>query len=101
MKNELCGEIKDLVQVINKMNKKELEEVDGLVNNIIKYKHEDENLMSHVYDRMLSIEFIDEKNLKRTYYKLLKYTKKFNKELADDYEKFFIEKFIEDDEFCL
>ena len=26
MKNELCDEIKDLVQVINKMNKKELEE---------------------------------------------------------------------------
>ena len=46
---------------------------------------------------MLSIEFIDEEQLKRPYYKLLKYAKKFNKELVDDYQKFFIEKFIEED----
>ena len=58
-------EISNLIGMIYEMNKKKLNEVAGFVNDIIKYNYNDENAMSHVFDRMLSIEFIGEKDLKK------------------------------------
>ena len=37
-------------------------------------------------------------DIKEIYYKLLNYTKKIDKELSEDYEKFFIEQFKDIDE---
>ena len=42
------------------LNKEEL--VDELVNDIIKYNYNDENTISYAFDRMLSIEFVYEKD---------------------------------------
>ena len=42
---------------------------------------------------MLSLEFIEEEDLKVIYFKLLNYSKKINEELSDDYKKFYFEKF--------
>ena len=41
------------------------------------------------------LEFLD---IKEIYYKILNYTKKIDKELSEDYEKFFIEQFKDIDE---
>ena len=88
----------NLIEIISDMNVRELSDVNELVDEIVKYKYQDEHSISCVFDRMLSIEFIDEDNLKKPYYKLLKYARKIDKALADDYEKFFIEKFMDDEE---
>ena len=41
---------------------------------------------------------ISEDDIKGIYYKLLNYTKKFNKELSEDYEQIFIEHFNDVDD---
>ena len=98
MLNDDNDELMNLIEIISDMNARELSDVNELVDEIVKYKYQDEHSISCVFDRMLSIEFIDEDNLKKPYYKLLKYAKKIDKDLVDDYEKFFIEKFTNDEE---
>ncbi len=98
MINDNKDALTNLIEIISDMNVRELSDVNELVDEIVKYKYQDEHSISCVFDGMLSIEFIDEDNLKKLYYKLLKYVRKIDKALADDYEKFFIEKFIDDEE---
>ncbi len=103
MKDRNYEALKEMVQIIQRMNKTEIEEIEELVDDIIKYKNKDESTISSVFDKMLSMVFVAEEDLKETYYKLVNYTKKFNKELSKDYEEFFIEQFkdIDDDELDL
>ena len=68
-----------------------------LIDEIIKFKISDENSISQVFDRMLSLEFINEEVLKELYFKLLNYTKNINKELCEDYKEIYQEKNIKDD----
>ena len=98
MMNDNKDELMNLIEIISDMNVRELSDVSELVDEIVKYKYQDEHSISCVFDRMLSIEFIDEYNLKKPYYKLLKYARKIDNDLADDYEKFFIEKFTDEEE---
>ena len=95
MENKNYDDIKKLIEVIEKINKKEIEESSDLVDDIIKYKYEDEQIISQVFDKILSIGFATEEDIKDAYYKLLNYVKKFNKELSKDYEEIFIEQFKE------
>ena len=87
-----------LFKELNKLNKREIANISDLVDEIIRYKYNDTNKIGLVFDRMLSIEFIEEDDIKEPYYKLINYAKKIDPELSKDYEKFFIEKFSEDDE---
>lgn len=96
--NDNKDALTNLIEIISDMNVRELSDVNELVDEIVKYKYQDEHSISCVFDRMLSIEFIDEDNLKEPYYKLLKYARKIDRALADDYEKFFIEKIMDDEE---
>ena len=95
---DTMDEVTKLIQIISDMSEQELTTANEIVDEIIKYKYKDEDSISQVFDRMLSIEFIDMDELKKPYYKLLKYVRKIDKDLADDYEKFFIEKFTDDEE---
>ena len=96
--NDNKDELMNLIEIISDMNVRELSDVNDLIDEIVKYKYQDEHSISCVFDRMLSIEFIDEDSLKKPYYKLLKYVRKIDKDLADDYEQFFIEKFTDEEE---
>ena len=96
--DKFFNELKELVEVINRSNRHEIDELEELVDEIVKYKYEDEKTISCVFDRMLSIEFVAEEDLKGMYYKLLKYTGKIDRELSRDYEQFFIEKFADNEE---
>lgn len=40
-----------------------------------------------MFERLLSLQFTPKERMKELYYKLLNYTKEFNKELADKYEE--------------
>lgn len=93
MEDKNYNNIKGLVEIIEQINKREIEESSELVSDIIKYKYEDEETISRVFDKMLSIGFASCEDVKNIYYKLLNYTKKFNKELSKDYEDIFIKQF--------
>lgn len=95
IKDKNIDDIKELVEVIEKINERQIWESKELVDDIIKYKYEDEETISMVFDKMLSIGFAAEYDIKQIYYNLLNYVKKFNKELSEDYEKIFIEQFQE------
>ena len=90
MMNDNKDELLNLIEIIIDMNVRELSDVNELFDEIIKYKYRDEHSISCVFDRILSIEFIDEDKLKKPYYKLLKNARKIDKDLADDYENFFL-----------
>ena len=91
-------ELIDLIKLAYKLEKIEMKESSKLVDEIIEYKIEDENIISRVFDKMLSIAFTSLDDIKEIYYKLLKYTMTFNKELSNDYEEIFIDNFKELDD---
>ena len=93
MFEKLIDDLKEMNELLKIMNKREIIEISNLVDEVIKYKIVDENTIGHVFDRMLDLEFIDEDDIKNLYFKLLNYSKKINKDLSDDYKKFFDEKF--------
>lgn len=95
MNNENFKELVDMFKIVNQMEQREIEESSQLVEDIILYQYKDERIISDVFDKMLSIAFASEEDIKYIYYKLLNYTKEFDKELAKDYEEIFIEHFTE------
>ena len=54
-------------------------------------KCESKSVVDYIFNRLLSLRVIPTENLRCSYYKLLNYTKTFDKELASKYEKLFIE----------
>lgn len=93
MFEKLIDELREINEVLKIMNKRELEVISNLVDEVIKYKITDENTIGLVFDRMLDLEFIEEENIKNLYFKLLDYSEKINKDLSYDYKKFYNEKF--------
>lgn len=93
MFEKLIDDLKEMNKVLKIMNKREIEVISKLVDEVIKYKITDENTIGHVFDRMLDLEFIEEKDIKNLYFKLLDYSEKINKDLSYDYKKFYDEKF--------
>ena len=98
MEEKANKELKELAIVLKNMEQRDIEDSAELVDSIIKYKIKDERIISGAFDKMLSIAFATEEDIKEIYYKLLNYTKKIDKELSEDYEKFFINEFKDIDE---
>lgn len=98
MEDKAYKELKELAIVLKNKEQRDIEDSAELVDSIIKYKIKDERIISGAFDKMLSIEFIAEEDIKEIYYKLLNYTKKIDDKLSEDYEKFFIEQFKDIDE---
>ncbi len=98
MNDEYYNEFVDIAKIINIIEEREIEESAELVDEIIKYRYKDEKTISMVFDKILSIGFATEEEIKDIYYKLLNYTKEFNKKLSEDYEEIFIENFKSIDE---
>ena len=67
-----------------------LEEIEETIDEIIKQNCTDINIICHTFARMLDLVFINVKDLKKTYYKLLNYARKVDKKIADDYDRYFI-----------
>ena len=92
-------EIEELINSIIYSNKIEYRNLVIFINNIINSKTTDENIISKIYDRILSLVFINDIDIKSLFYTLYNYTKTFNKQLSDDYEIIFLDYFKEDNEF--
>ena len=91
-------EYKDIVESAMYFTKIEYNDLIILIDKIINSKTKDENILSSIYDRILSLVFIGDNEIKSLFYKLNNYTKTFNKELSDDYENIFLEQFYQDNE---
>ena len=98
MEDKGLNELKHMILYISELNEKELKKLDKVVDRVITWKIQDEQTISMVFDQLLSIMFVNLDELKSIYYKLLNYTKTFNVELSTDYEEFFIEYLLEQEE---
>ena len=96
MKDTSLKELKDMIIYVAELNKKELIKYTKIVNEIIESNITDEDIISRVFDQLLSLVFVDELLLKELYYKLLNYTKVFNEELSTDYEEIYKEQYEEE-----
>ena len=85
MKSE--KELNDAFKALIELSDKEIEEVKNIIDEIIEYKIQDEETISHLFDRILSIVFIEDNEKREIFYKLSNYTRKFNKDLANDYDE--------------
>ena len=93
MKDETYEKTKELSHTIVDFTANEIISLTDEIDKIINTKCENEKVISYVFDRILSIIFLPKEDLESLYYRLLNYTKEFNKELSSDYEKIFIEHF--------
>jgi predicted transcriptional regulator len=78
---------KELNDVFKALSDNEIEEIKDIIVEIIEYKIQDEEVISHLFDRVLSIVFIEDDKKREIFHKLSSYTREFNKELADDYDE--------------
>ena len=85
MKSE--KELNNAFKALIELSDKEIEEVKNIIDEIIEYKIQDEETISHLFDRILSIVFIEDNKKREIFYKLSNYTRKFNKDLANDYDE--------------
>ena len=76
MEDKTFEGIKELAIALKNMGQRDIEESAELVDDIIKYKIKAERTISETFDKMLSIPFAAEEEIKGIYYKLLNYAKK-------------------------
>lgn len=95
MEDKDLNELKQLILYASELNKNELKKLSKVVDRLIAWKIEDEQTISMVFDQLNSLLFVDENELKKTYYKLLNYTKTFDEELSNDYEEIYLEQMME------
>lgn len=87
---------KDNVNYILELNEQELKRLSKLVNEVINNRIKDEELLSNLFDYLLSLLFIDESKLRVVYYKLVNYVNTFNTNLAEIYDEFYKQDFMEE-----
>ena len=87
---------KDNVNYILELNEQELKRLSKLVNEVINNRIKDEELLSNLFDYLLSLLFIDESKLRVVYYKLVNYVNTFNTDLAEIYDEFYKQDFMEE-----
>ena len=89
----MSKKIENLINQINDLNNIELNNIKKDVNYIIQNKVKDIFVIESIFDRMLSLTFIDDTILRSIYFRFLNYYKNINFECANEYEKFFIEQY--------
>ena len=80
-------EIKNALLKLSELSERQLEDLSDDIDDIIKYKIEDERTISEVFDSILSIEFIEDDIKREFFHKLSNYCRNFDKKLADDYDE--------------
>ena len=98
MTDKIFNEIKGYVEKLNELQKVEFHIVKNKINNIIKNKVKDSNLISHTFDELLDLVWFYGDGVYNLYYKFLAYYRRIDKEAADDYERFYLEILDEDEE---
>ena len=100
MKEPVYKELSELFKQASINSERELKRLSNIVDDVIRNNIRNEKIISEIFDSILSLEFIDEENKSKTFYKLSNYCKTFDSSLADDYDKIF-EEFMDEDELSL
>lgn len=79
--------VDELAQIIFRLTLSEYTALDNEIDKIIDEKIKYKGIIIYMFKRLLSLQFTPKERMKELYYKLLNYTKEFNKELADKYEE--------------
>lgn len=79
--------VDELAQIIFRLTLSEYTVLDNEIDKIIDEKIKYKGIIIYMFERLLSLQFTPKERMKELYYKLLNYTKEFNKELADKYEE--------------
>ena len=98
MTDKIFSEIKGYAEQLNELQMVEFHIVKNKINNIMKNKIKDSNLISHTFDELLDLAWFYGDGVYNLYYKFLAYYRKIDKEAADDYERFYLEILDEDEE---
>ena len=96
----MAKELLELFKQVSIISENELKRLDNIVLDIIKNNIKNERVISEVFDSILSLEFVNEKNKSKIFYKLSSYCRTFDSSLADDYDKIF-EEFMNEDKLSL
>ena len=91
------NDLMKIFHTVHSENNKELEELSLLVDAIIKNQITDEKNVSSVFDRILSVVFVEEDKKRNLFYKLSNYCRCFDENLAMDYERIYREYNFYDD----
>ena len=92
-------ELMDCLKLLAKSSERDMDELEDLVDEIIEYKIQNENTISQLFDNILSVLLIEDDRKREVFHKLSNYTRKFNKELADDYDEILEEDLSDDEEY--
>ena len=83
--------MKELIDKINNLNNKELKNIKKDIDSFIQNEVKDINTIERLFDRMLSLVFIDDTILKPIYFTLLEYYAGINKQYSNEYKNYYIE----------
>lgn len=83
--------MKELIDKINNLNNKELKNIKKDIDYVIQNEVKDINAIERLFDRMLSLVFIDDTILKPIYFTLLEYYVGINKQYSNEYKNYYIE----------
>lgn len=100
MKEPVYKELSELFKQASINSERELKRLYNIVDDVIRNNIRNEKIISEIFDSILSLEFVDEKNKSKIFYKLSSYCRTFDSSLADDYDKIF-EEFMDEDELSL
>lgn len=100
MKEPVYKELSELFKQASINSERELKRLYNIVDDVIRNNIRNEKIISEIFDSILSLEFVDEKNRSKIFYKLSSYCRTFDSSLADDYDKIF-EEFMDEDELSL
>ena len=89
--------LKSLIESTIAISESQLKEMNRIINNIIRNHIQEERQISYILDVLLGFLFVEEKKLRKVYFKLIDYTRTFNKELADDYTDIYKEMVLEEE----
>ncbi len=93
-------ELLELFKQVSINSKRELKRLSNIVDDVIRNNIRNERIISEIFDSILSLEFVDEANKSKIFYKLSSYCRTFDSSLADDYDKIF-EEFMNEDKLSL
>ena len=85
-------EYEELMKKVVAFGENELKNINADVDEIIKSNYKEEGVISRLFDRLINLEYVDNKTKTAIFYKLNRYTLTFNKELAIQYQVVFVEK---------
>ena len=77
----------DIFKYVIDSEEKQLSDLSNIIDEIIENNIQSERTISEVFDAILSLAFTGDDQKRKVFHKLSNYCRKFNKELADDYDE--------------